>query len=285
MKVLVCGGTGMLGSEVVLAAGNAGHAVRGFDRIELDVTDAERLIDKIGLERPDAVVNCAGMGDVDEAEANPDLAMELNATAAGNVARAAAEADAKVVYVSSAYIFDGSKGAPYVESDLPAPLSAYGRSKLAGEEATMLANPRAHVVRTSWIYGINGPNFVDSMLRYGRQEGRVLVIRDQYGSPTWTWHLAYGITRLLDSNEFGVHHMAADGYCSFYDFAREMFELARMEVVTLSASADMLGRVAPRPAFAGLTTEEPDAILLPAWQDGLTGYLAQRLERDAKQES
>jgi dTDP-4-dehydrorhamnose reductase len=282
MKVLVTGAAGMLGRDVMLAAGNAGHDVVGFGRAELDVTDPAGLGKKFDLERPDVVINCAAWTDVDGAEAAEEAAFAVNGTGAGNVAAAAAAVGASVVYVSSDYIFDGVKRAPYVESDQPAPLSAYGRTKLAGEEATVAANKRHFVVRSAWLFGIGGPNFVETMLRLAGTGNEVLVVRDQVGSPTYTWHLAYGIVRLIEGIEFGIHHMAAAGQCSWYEFAREIFEQAKVECKVLSITTEEFGRPAPRPPFSALTSQREHAIRLPSWQDGLAGYLAQRqAEREA----
>ncbi len=252
MKLLVTGAAGMLGRDVMLAAGNAGHDVVGFGRAELDVTDPAGLERKLDMERPDVVINCAAWTDVDGAEESEETAFAVNGTGAGNAAAAAAVVGASVVYVSSDYVFDGAKGAPYVESDQPAPLSAYGRTKLAGEEATAAANKRHFVVRSAWLFGIGGGNFVETMLRLASDHGEVLVVRDQVGSPTYTWHLAYGIVRLIEGIEFGIHHMAA------------------------------AARPAPRPPASALTSQREHAIRLPSWQDGLAGYLAQRqAEREA----
>jgi dTDP-4-dehydrorhamnose reductase len=282
VKLLVTGAAGMLGRDVMLAAGNAGHDVIGFGRTELDVTDPAALAKKLDLERPDVVINCAAWTDVDGAEASEQAAFAVNGTGAGNVAAAAAEVGASVVYVSSDYVFDGAKGAAYVESDQPAPLSAYGRTKLAGEEATVAANKRHFVVRSAWLFGIGGPNFVETMLRLAGSGNEVLVVRDQVGSPTYTWHLAYGIVRLIEGLEFGIHHMAAAGQCSWYDFAREIFEQAKVECKVLSITTEEFGRPAPRPPFSALTSQREHAIRLPSWQDGLAGYLAQRqAEREA----
>jgi len=282
MKLLVTGAAGMLGRDVMLAAGNAGHDVVGYGRAELDVTNAAALEKKFDLERPDVVINCAAWTDVDGAEESEQAAFAVNGTGAGNVAAAAARMGASVVYVSSDYVFDGAKGAPYVESDQPAPLSAYGRTKLAGEEASTAANKRHFVVRSSWLFGIGGGNFVETMLRLAADHGEVLVVRDQVGAPTYTWHLAYGIVRLIEGIEFGIHHMAAAGQCSWYEFAREIFEQAKVECKVLSGTTEMLGRPAPRPPFSALTSQREHAIRLPSWQDGLAGYLAQRqAEREA----
>jgi dTDP-4-dehydrorhamnose reductase len=282
VKLLVAGAAGMLGRDVMLAAGNAGHDVVGFGRAELDVTDAAAVAKKLDLERPDVVVNCAAWTDVDGAEQAEPAAFAVNGTGAGNLAAAAAKVGASIVYVSSDYVFDGSKGSPYVESDQVAPLSAYGRTKLAGEEATVAANKRHFVVRSAWLFGIGGGNFVETMLRLASTQNEVLVVRDQVGSPTYTWHLAYGIVRLIEGIEFGIHHMAAAGQCSWYEFAREIFEQAKVECKVLSGTTEMLGLPAPRPPFSALTSQREHAIRLPSWQDGLAGYLAQRqAEREA----
>ena len=283
MKLVIAGAGGMLGRDVVLAAGNAGHDVAGYGRAELDVTDPASLARKFDLERPDVVINCAAWTDVDGAEESEEVAFAVNGTGAGNVAAAAAEVGAGVLYISSDYVFDGSKGSPYVESDQPAPLSAYGRTKLAGEEATAAANKRHFIVRSSWLFGIGGGNFVETMLRLADTQNEVLVVRDQVGSPTYTWHLAYGVVRLIEGIEYGILHMAAGGHCSWYEFAREIFEQAKVECKVLSGTTEMLGRPAPRPAFSALESQREHAILLPPWQDGLAGYLAQRqAEREAR---
>jgi dTDP-4-dehydrorhamnose reductase len=282
VKLLVTGAAGMLGRDVMLAAGNAGHDVVGFGHAELDVTDAAAVEKKLDLERPDVVINCAAWTDVDGAEEAEETAMAINGAGAGNVAAAATAVGASAVYVSSDYVFDGAKGAPYVESDQPAPLSAYGRTKLAGEEATAAASKRHFIVRSSGLFGIGGGNFVETMLRLAVDHGEVLVVRDQVSSPTYTWHLAYGVVRLIEGIEFGIHHMAAAGQCSWYEFAREIFEQAKVECKVMSAATEMLGRPAPRPPFSALTSQREHAIRLPSWQDGLAGYLSQRqVEREA----
>jgi dTDP-4-dehydrorhamnose reductase len=276
MKVLVAGAAGMLGRDVMLAAGNAGHDVIGFGRVEMDVADPEQVRRRLDRERPDIVLNCAAWTDVDGAETAEQAAFVVNGTGAGNVAAAAREVGAAVVYVSTDYVFDGEKGSPYVESDQPAPLSAYGRTKLAGEEATAAANKRHFIVRSAGLFGIGGGNFVDTMLRLAESTNEVLVVRDQVGSPTYTWHLAYGLTRLIEGIEYGIHHMAAAGRCSWYEFAHEIFEQAKTETKVLSGTTEMLGRPAPRPAFSALQSQREHAIRLPSWHDGLAGYLAQR---------
>jgi dTDP-4-dehydrorhamnose reductase len=276
VKLLVTGAAGMLGRDVMLAAGNAGHDVVGFGHAELDVAEGAVVRSKVEAERPDVVINCAAWTDVDGAEQAEEEATRINGGGAGHVAAAAAAVGASVVYVGSDYVFDGSKAAPYVETDETAPLSAYGRSKLAGEEATRAANKRHFIVRSAWLFGTGGPNFVETMLRLAADHGEVLVVRDQVGSPTYTWHLAYGVVRLIEGVEFGIHHMAAGGACSWYEFAREIFEQAQVECKVMSATAEMLGRPAPRPAYSALASQREHAIELPPWREGLAAYLSQR---------
>jgi dTDP-4-dehydrorhamnose reductase len=278
MKVLVAGAGGMLGRDFVIAATNAGHDVVGLERARLDVTDAESVKRQVDRERPDMVVNCAAWTDVDGAETAEEQAFSVNGSGAGNVAAAARDVGAAVLYVSTDYVFDGEKGSPYVESDQPAPLSAYARTKLAGEEATAAANKRHFIVRSSGLYGVGGKNFVATMLRLGETMSEVTVVRDQVTAPTYTWHLAFGLTRLIDGIEYGIHHMAAAGQCSWYEFAREIFEQANVDCKVLSGTTEMLGRPAARPAFSAMVSQREHAITLPSWNDGLAGYLAQRSE-------
>jgi dTDP-4-dehydrorhamnose reductase len=276
MKLLVTGAAGMLGRDVMLAAGNAGHDVVGYGRAELDVTDPAALERKFDLERPDVVINCAAWTDVDGAEDKGEPPCPINGARSGNFAAAAAKLKATVLHVSTDYVFDGAKGTPYVESDQPAPLSAYGRTKLAGEEAVAAANKRHFIVRSAGLFGIGGRNFVETMLQLAETRNEVTVVRDQVGSPTYTWHLAYGIVRLIEGIEYGIHHMAASGQCSWYEFAREIFEQANVECRVLSITSEEFGAAAPRPAFSALVSQREHAIRLPSWRDGLAGYLAQR---------
>jgi dTDP-4-dehydrorhamnose reductase len=276
MKVLVAGAGGMLGRDFVLAATNAGHDVVAFDRTRMDVTDAAAVRRQFDRERPDMVVNCAAWTDVDGAESAEEQAFVVNGAGAGNLAAAAREVGAAIVYVSTDYVFDGEKGQPYVESDQPAPQSAYARTKLAGEEATAAANKRHFIVRSSGLFGISGKNFVDTMLRLGESMSEVTVVRDQVTAPTYTWHLAFGLTRLIEGIEYGIHHMAAAGGCSWYEFAGEIFEQGKVDCKVLSITSEMFGQAAQRPAYSVMQSQREHAIRLPSWHDGLAGYLAQR---------
>jgi dTDP-4-dehydrorhamnose reductase len=278
LKILVTGGAGMLGRDVALAARAVNHEPIALAREELDVTDREAVERAVIENNPGAVVNCAAWTDVDGAESHLEEAIAANGTGAGIVAAAAASLNVPVIYPSSDYVFDGSNEEGYVESDATGPLSAYGQSKLAGEEQTIAANPRHFVVRASWLFGVNGRNFVDTMLGLADTQEEVVVVRDQVGCPTYTGHLAEGLLRLLDGDDYGVHHMAGGGRCSWYEFAVEIFRQAGADCRVLSATSDMLDRPAPRPPFSVLVSEREHPILLPDWQEGLHDYLAERAE-------
>jgi dTDP-4-dehydrorhamnose reductase len=251
----------MLGRELVRATG-----AEGLTRAELDVTDPRAVEEAIGPD--DLVINCAAWTDVDGAESHADEALRVNAGGAGNVARAAGT----VAYVSSDYVFDGHKREPYLESDPPGPLSSYGRSKLEGERATAAANPRHFIVRSAWLFGSGGSNFVDTMLRLGPA---VRVVDDQVGCPTFTAHLADALAELTMSESFGVHHLAASGTCSWFEFAREIFALAGRHVELTPCTTAEFPRPAPRPAWSVLGSERGHR--LPHWREGLQAYLGVRV--------
>jgi dTDP-4-dehydrorhamnose reductase len=278
VKVLVTGAGGMLGSDVAIVADRQGHEVVALDRDDLDVTDAKRVERVIKRERPGAVINCAAWTNVDGAETSEAEAEAVNGEGAGFVAEAAASADAKALYVSTDYVFDGSKKGPYTESDEPAPLNAYGRTKLAGEKATARATKRSYVVRSSWLFGPlgGGANFVETMLRLGTGAGPVVVVHDQVGCPTYTGHLAIGLVRLIDGEAFGIHHMAGKGSCSWYEFAMEIFRQSGVVTRVMATTSDTMERPATRPANSVLASGRELPITLPEWERGLADYLARR---------
>jgi dTDP-4-dehydrorhamnose reductase len=266
----------MLGHDVVAACAARGGEVVPLTHAELDITDGPAVDAAVATERPDVVVNCAAWTDVDGAEDHEAEATQLNSQAAGVVAMAAAEIGASVLYPSSDYVFDGTKRSPYTESDHANALSAYGRSKLAGETAVAVANPKHFVVRSSWLFGIAGRNFVDTMLQLGEQQPEVLVVSDQVGCPTYAAHLAAAIARLVEGESYGIHHIAASGSCSWYEFAQEIFDQTGLECRVMAATTDMVARPARRPPYSALESERPDAIELPEWRRGLTDYLRER---------
>lgn len=280
MKVAVTGAGGMLGQDLLDACVARQHQVYALTRADLDVTDAgmcERVLAEI---RPEVVVNCAAWTDVDGAEANESGAMAVNDGGAAQLAAAASRCDARILHISSDYVFDGEKRSPYVESDMPNAISAYGRSKQAGETSVAIANPRHLIVRSSWLFGSRGPNFVETMLRLAGEQPEVLVVSDQVGTPTYARHLAAALALLAERDEVGIRHVGAAGQCSWFEFAQEIFDQAGSECRVMAGTTEMLGRPAPRPAYSVLGTERDDPIRLPDWHRGLREYLKQRGTRN-----
>jgi dTDP-4-dehydrorhamnose reductase len=283
MRLLVTGGAGMLGQAVAAAATRLGHAVVALSRVELDVTDANHVRRVIVAAEPRAVINCAAWTDVDAAETAEAAATAVNADGAGNVARAAAETGARIVHVSTDYVFDGERqhagdgtGEPWVESDAVNPIGAYGRSKLAGEEQVAAAADDHVIVRAAWLYGAGGRNFVDTMLALGAERDEVSVVADQVGSPTWTVHLAEGLVELAERGDVGILHATGGGACSWYELAVEIFDRAGLRCRVLPTTSDRFPRPARRPAYSVLGTERDAGPVLPPWQDGVAAYLSEK---------
>jgi len=277
MRLLVTGAAGMLGNDVRRVGERAGHELVLVDLPELDITDEaavgaffERTLADLGS--IDGVLNCAAWTDVDGAETKETQAHAVNADGAGNLARAAAELGTPLLHISTDYVFDGAapldsagRPRPYVESDPTGPRSVYGRTKLDGA-----------VVRTAWLYGVDGRNFVDTMLRLASERDVVQVVDDQIGSPTWSGHLAPAVLGLLEREVSGLIHMTGSGAVSWNGFAREIFRQAEVQCRVEPASSEQMARPAPRPAYSVLGSERDDLLPMPPWQDGLAGYLAAR---------
>ncbi|MCW2952114.1 MAG: dTDP-4-dehydrorhamnose reductase [Conexibacter sp.] len=277
MRLLVTGAAGMLGQDVVRAARARGWEPLPFARAELDVTDAAAVEAAIAAAAPDAVVNCAAWTDVDGAESDAAGAGAINATAAGVLARASAAAAARLVQVSTDYVFDGERGAPYVESDATAPRSVYGSTKLDGEHAVAAAGGSHAIARTQWLFGAGGRNFAATMLALGAERDEVTVVTDQLGLPTATAALAVALLELAAGESQGVHHLAGGGEpVSWHGFTLEIFRQAGLSCRVLPCTTAAMPRPAPRPAFSALASERPETPRLPPWQDGLAHYLERR---------
>ncbi len=251
---LVTGAGGMLGRDVVTALRGAAQPVLGLTRAELDITDAARVTARIGEYRPDVVVNCAAWTSVDGAELHEEPALAVNGRGAKNVAAACASAGARMVHVSTDYVFGGDAELPHEEDDIPAPRTAYGRTKLVGERAVLGLLPGTGLVlRTSWLYGGGGPSFVHTMIRLAATAPSVDVVDDQRGQPTWTADVAAQVRALADEGARGIFHASSSGETTWYAFAREIFGLLgagqdRVRPTTTRAA----GKLAPRPAYSVL---------------------------------
>lgn len=283
MRLLVTGAAGMLGHDVRRAGERAGHELLLVDLPELDITDQAAVLAFYERERPQATINCAAWTDVDGAESKQTAAEAVNAQGAGNLARAAAAIGTPLLQLSTDYVFDGNarldgagKPRPYVESDETGPRSVYCVTKLAGERQVQAASPRHTVVRSSWLFGIDGRNFVDTMLKLARERESVQVVDDQVGCPTWTGHLAPALLGLIEREVSGLVHLAGSGAVSWNGFAREIFRQAEVECRVEASSTAEMNRPAPRPAYSALESERSEVLAMPDWRDGLAGFLAAR---------
>jgi dTDP-4-dehydrorhamnose reductase len=277
VRLLVTGAAGMLGHRVVADARGRGWDVVGIDLPDADLTDPAAAQDVAEEHAPDAVVHCAAFTDVDGAEEHEARALAVNADASANIAAAAAMLGARIVAVSTDYVFDGTlTGRPYVESDPTAPIGAYGRTKLAGEEAIAGHNPNYAIARTAWLFGVGGKNFPDTMLKAAESRDEVAVVTDQIGSPTWAGHLSPALLDLAASTATGIFHTAGGGQCSWHELTVELYRAAGVPARVNETTAAEFQRPAPRPAWSVLATERDETPRLPPWQDGVAAYLQER---------
>ncbi|UCC67861.1 MAG: dTDP-4-dehydrorhamnose reductase [Armatimonadota bacterium] len=276
-KVLVTGARGMLGRELCKAL-SAAHEVRGVDIEDFDLTDAAAARKALAAERPQVVVNCAAWTDVDGCERDPGRAFLHNGWGTWNLAKAAADIGAALVHLSTDFVFDGAKGEPYTEFDLPNPLSAYGASKLAGEEAVRSMVPHHYIVRSAWLFGSHGPNFVRTILETSAEREEIRVVADQFGSPTYTRDLARGLAEIILAGRVvpGTYHMVNSGVCSWAELAAEALRLARRPARVNPVPAAEWPSPAPRPAYSALRSRRLELQGIPGlrdWREALTGYI------------
>jgi dTDP-4-dehydrorhamnose reductase len=267
----------MLGHRVVSEARDRGWDVTGIDVDDADITDPVAIEEAVAAAQPEVVIHCAAYTNVDAAEQDEAKALLINGAGAGHVAQAASNAGARVVHVSTDYVFDGENDKPWLESDATSPLGAYGRTKLAGEQAVIAATPNHAIARTAWLFGAGGPNFCDTMLRLGNERATVSVVTDQRGCPTWTGHLAPALVDLAASDATGIFHTAGAGACSWFELTQELYRRADVDCDIQPTTAAEFSRPAPRPAWSVLATERDETPRLPAWQDGVAGHLSETI--------
>ncbi|MEI7635282.1 MAG: dTDP-4-dehydrorhamnose reductase [bacterium] len=275
--ILVIGAAGMLGRDLMDELASRKLISIGMDVGECDITNARACVEAMKSCRPSSVINCAAYTDVNRAESEQEKAFEVNGAGAGNVARACAEAGARCLYISTDYVFDGHKDAPYVESDAANPMNVYGASKLEGERQTAGATPNHVIARASWLYGRHGKNFVTTILAAARRGVPLRVVDDQRGAPTWTRDLARLLADLACHDATGIFHAPNSGECTWFGFAREIFELSGVQPVSLaSQSAAEYVSPAARPANSRLADTRLAALgiaPMPDWENALTGFL------------
>lgn len=279
MKILVLGARGMLGQDLVPLL-SLSYEVIPCDIQEFDITDAHRVKEEILQIKPQVVINAAAYTDVDSCESNKDLAFSVNATGAGNIAQACFRAQAKLVHLSTDYVFDGSSANPYQEEDAPNPPNIYGQSKLQGEVAIQKSGADFLIIRTQWLYGAHGRNFVDTIIRAAQKEKKLRVVNDQRGSPTYTKDLSWAIKWLTEKSARGIIHVANSGSCTWYEFAKEILEQLGMNQIPIEPiSSAELARPAKRPANSVLSCLRFEKITgrkMRPWKEALKDYLASR---------
>jgi dTDP-4-dehydrorhamnose reductase len=282
MKVAIIGANGQLGTDLCQAYRNAGHRVWELNHDQMEVSDFAVCRERLSELRPDLILNCAADHNVELCEANPEHAFRVNALGARNLASLSNELDCAVIYFSTDYVFDGTKGSPYHEGDCPCPLNAYGNTKLAGEYFTR-SNARRHFVcRSSALFGKapcrakGGLNFVQLMQKLARERGKVRVVNNEIVSPTYSLDLARQIEKLTATQHYGLYHVTSQGACSWYEFAAEIFRLTEIPVELSVAGSDEFPAKVPRPKYSVLENRALKDIGLdqmPHWKEALQEYL------------
>ncbi len=272
MKVLVTGANGMLGQDLCPILEDAGFDVVETDVDTLDITNELMVHRVISEESPDLIIHCAAYTNVDKAEEDLKTATLINVTGTENIAKAAAKNDAVMVYISTDYVFDGTKDSPYLPDDMPNPLNNYGLTKLQGEQAVQKYCEKFYIARTSWLYGHHGKNFVETILSLANKP-ELKVVDDQIGCPTWTVELSNGILKLLEK-PYGIYQVCGSGSTSWYGFAREIFKQQGLNVNLKPCTTEEFPRPAKRPAFSIMENGK----ICRSWEAALSDYLALRLE-------
>lgn len=278
LRVLVTGVRGQLGYDVVKELSRCGLAPVGVGREDMDITDAdavERVITQAGVQ---AVIHCAAYNAVDKAEDDEANCRRANVDGARNIAAVCKKLDIKMLYVSTDYVFDGSGSKPWTTEDEPKPLGVYGKSKYDAELVVQELLSKFMVVRCSWVFGINGNNFVKTMLRLSETKGRLSVVNDQIGSPTFTEDLAVLLVDMIQTEKYGIYHATNEGDCSWYEFACEIFRMAGKTMTVTPVTTEEYGAKAPRPLNSRMSKEkltENGFRRLPHWQSALERYLTQ----------
>ena len=266
----------MLGSELSLACEDQGDEVTGFDLPDVDITKRDRVLQLVGEADPEFIFHCAAFTKVDQCETEVETAMRVNAIGTQNIALAAESLGVPMLYISTDYIFDGTKDAPYDEWDAANPQSVYGKSKYAGECYVRALCHWHYIVRVSWLIGKAGPNFVETILKLARERDELKVVNDQHGSPTFVTDLVPELLRVSESGAFGTYHITNQGYTTWYDFAKKALELKGISTPVLPCATSDFPRPAPRPKNSMLSPLLYELALgneMPTWEQGLKDYL------------
>ena len=255
MKILITGSNGMLGHDLIKVLKN-NHELVLTTSESLDITDRDKAMEVISENRPDIVINAAAYTDVDGCESNSDLAYQVNGEGVKNLALACRKIDCPLVQISTDYVFNGKNTRPWVEDDEISPISVYGKSKRKGEEAVLDTLDKYFIIRTAWLYGINGKNFPKTMLELAETHSEITVVYDEVGTPTYTLDLAGKISELIESDCYGIYHITNSGECSWCEFSRYIFEIAGRDVKVIPVKASEFARPAPRPSYSVLKNKK-----------------------------
>ncbi|MEK5240006.1 dTDP-4-dehydrorhamnose reductase [Paenibacillus sp. FSL L8-0470] len=278
MRVLVTGANGQLGHDMLLCLSRHNIDCLGVDKGDFDLTELEVTAQFIKEYKPDVLIHCAAFTNVDLAESEIEKCYALNVDATANIALQCKLVGSKLVYVSTDYIFSGEAEKPYETGDWAEPVSVYGKTKLLGEKSIQENMDKYFIVRTSWSFGVNGNNFVNTMLRLGSEKEAVDVVCDQVGSPTYTKDLAEGIVKMIRTSNYGIYHVTNDGFCSWADFAVEIFRQSGLKTKVNFITSDKFPSLAKRPKNSMLSKKslcEGGFQLLPEWKDALKRYLTE----------
>lgn len=277
MKVLVTGVKGQLGYDVMNELKKRGIEGIGVDVDEMDITDASACKKVIKEVCPDAVIHCAAYTAVDAAEDNEELCRKVNADGTRNIAEVCRDLDCKMMYISTDYVFDGKGTRPWEPDDNRTPLNVYGQTKYEGELAVEELLQKFFIVRIAWVFGVNGKNFIRTMIRLGKERGAVSVVDDQVGSPTYTYDLARLLVDMIVTEKYGRYHATNEGLCSWYEFACEIFRQAGMDEVQVTpVDSSTFAAKAARPSNSRMSKDKLEANgfeRLPSWQDALGRFL------------
>lgn len=272
MTICLLGCNGQLGHELMKVMKY--KEVIGFGRENLDITNLDKLYKILKTIKPETIIHSAAYTDVDQCENNPELAFQINAQGTKNVSLIAERLDSKLIYISTDYVFDGNKGSPYDENDLPNPINVYGMSKYQGESELKKNLEKYFIIRTSWLYGHKGKNFVKTILSLTSNNTLLKVVDDQTGSPTYAVDLAEALEKLITTEEYGIYHFINEGNCTWYDFAKEIIKIRNISAKLSPTTSDAIQKKAKRPVNSSLKNNS--CITLRGWQEALKEYLSSK---------
>lgn len=285
MKILITGSKGMLGSQMLkqIQQDNKEIELMPTDIEDFDITNLDQACSYIFTFNPDIIIHCAAYTNVDGCESNKELAYKINALGAKNIAIASKVVNSSMVLLSTDYIFDGSKSNPYIETDIPNPINTYGKTKLVAEELIKEEINNYYIVRTSWLYGESGSNFLKTILKLGKQNSEIKIINDQIGTPTYVKSLSRQILTIIKTESFGIYHSSCNGYCSWYEFACEIVKQAGLQTNIIPIGTEDYPLPATRPRYSVLDNymlRLKNIDIMPNWKDSLINFFNENHHED-----